>query len=268
MHTRLTRTTLVATLAAVLIIAAWSAPALAQSQPAAGKKALVVWGGWEGHQPKQTADIFIPWLQAQGFEVEVATTLDPYADEAKMKGLSLIVQVVTMSRITPPQEKGLLAAIKSGVGFAGWHGGMSDSFRSNTEYEFMVGGSWAAHPGNVIDFDVDIVKTGDPITKGLSRFHLKSEQYYMLVDPNVEVLATTTFTGEHAAWIKGAVMPVAWKKLYGSGRVFHLSLGHQAVDFDVPEMKTIMQRGLAWAARLPGAGDDPKPTNPYAALPR
>lgn len=246
---------------------AWAAPQTGAPAPQpAAKKALVVWGGWAGHEPEQTARIFAAFLTGQGFDVEVSTTLDSYLDAEKMKSLSLIVQVVTMSRITPQQEKGLLDAVKGGVGLAGWHGGLSDAFRNNTEYEFMVGGAWAAHPGGVIDYTVNVVNRADPITKGLADFKMHSEQYYMLVDPNIEVLATTTFTGQYAGWIDGAVMPVAWKKLYGKGRVFHLSVGHVAADFDVPEARRIMERGLLWAARVPGSGDDPKPTNPYRAL--
>jgi type 1 glutamine amidotransferase len=127
----------------------------------------------------------------------------------------------------------------------------------------MVGGSWAAHPGGVIDYEVNIRNHDDPITRGLADFKMRSEQYYLLVDPFVEVLATTTFSGQYAPWIDGAVMPVVWKKMYGKGRVFYTSLGHVAADFDVSQAREIVKRGLLWAARVPGTGDDPKPTNPY-----
>ncbi len=213
------------------------------------KKALFVWGGWEGHEPKKCVDIFAPWLEQQGFEVEISHTLDAYLDVEKLKSLDLIVQVFTMSTITREQERGLLEAVKSGVGLAGWHGGLADAFRSNTEYQFMVGGQWVAHPGGIIDYEVNIIDHEDPITAGLSDFKMNSEQYYMHVDPIVEVLATTTFSGEHAPWIEGVVMPVVWKKMYGKGRVFYTSLGHLARDFDVPEARTIVQRGMLWAAR-------------------
>lgn len=230
------------------------------------KKALFVWGGWDGHEPKQCVDIFAPWLAEQGFDVEIANTLDAYNDAAKLKSLDLIVQVFTMSQIKPEQERNLEEAVKSGVGMAGWHGGLADSFRSNTEYEFMVGGAWAAHPGGVIDYEVNITNKADPITRGLADFKMHSEQYYMLVDPNVEVLATTTFPGRYAPWVEGSVMPVVWKKMYGKGRIFYTSLGHVAADFDVPQAREIVKRGLLWAAQVPGSGDDPKPTNPYAPL--
>jgi type 1 glutamine amidotransferase len=232
--------------AAVLVLAAAAGPA-----PQKAKSALFVWGGWEGHEPKQCVDIFAPWLESQGFKVEISHTLDAYLDAAKLKSLDLIVQVFTMSTITPEQEKGLLEAVKGGVGLAGWHGGLADAFRSNTEYQFMVGGQWVAHPGGVIGYDVDITKPDDPIVKGLkTRFHMKSEQYYMHVDPINEVLATTTFSGQYAPWIKGVVMPVVWKKYYGTGRVFYTSLGHVAADFDVPEARAIVQRGMLWAAHV------------------
>ena len=227
------------------------------------KKVLMVWGGWAGHEPKQTVDVFAPWLAEQGFDVEISNTLDSYLDAEKMKSMALVVQAVTMGQITPQQEKGLLDAIRGGVGLAGWHGGLSDAFRSNTEFEFMVGGSFAAHPGGSTDYDVHIAKRDDPITKGLQDFRMRSEQYYMLMDPSVEVLVTTTFSGRVVPAIEGVVMPVAWKKLYGKGRVFNSTLGHGAADFNVPEARTIMQRGMLWAARVPGAGGDPAPTNPY-----
>lgn len=213
------------------------------------KKALIVWGGWEGHEPKQCVDIFAPILESEGFEVTVSDSLDSYLDAEKMAELSLVVPVWTMGTITNEQENGLLEAVESGVGIAGWHGCMGDSFRNNVNYQFMVGGQWVAHPGNIIDYTVNITNHDDPITAGLSDFAMHSEQYYMHVDPSNEVLATTTFSGEHAHWIEGSVIPVVWKRMWGTGRVFYSSLGHVASDFDVPEVREIQRRGMLWAAR-------------------
>ncbi len=211
-------------------------------------KALMVWGGWDGHEPKQCVDIFEPFLKEQDFEVRVSDTLDVYLEEDYMKSLALVVPVWTMGTITGEQEGGLLSAIEGGVNIAGWHGGMGDSYRNNVNYQFMVGGQWVAHPGGVIDYTVNITDHDDPITKGLDDFDMNSEQYYMHTDPGNEVLATTTFTGEHTAWIDGTVMPVIWKRVWGKGRVFYTSLGHVAKDFDVPEALTIVKRGMMWAA--------------------
>lgn len=213
------------------------------------KSVLIVWGGWKGHEPKKCVDIFAPYLDEQGYDVTISNTLDAYLDEEKMNSLSLIVQVWTMGKITGEQQKGLLNAVKSGVGIAGWHGGLGDSFRNNTGYQFMVGGQWVAHPGGIIDYEVNIVDHDDPVTAGIPDFKMHSEQYYMHVDPGNKVLATTTFSAEHAPWIKGTVMPVVWKRMYGKGRVFYSSLAHVAKDFDVPEALEIMKRGMLWATR-------------------
>ena len=212
-------------------------------------RSLMVWGGWEGHEPKQCIDIFAPLIREAGFEVDVETSLDVYTDADRMAAYDVITQVHTMSSITKEQEKGLLDTIASGTGFAGWHGGMADAFRDNPEYQFMVGGQWVAHPGNIIDYTVNIIDRADPITAGLDDFGMHSEQYLMHVDPSNEVLATTTFTGEHAPWIDGTVMPVVWKRRWGRGRIFYCSLGHVAKDFDVPEAKEFVRRGIIWAAR-------------------
>ena len=213
------------------------------------KKALFVWGGWDGHEPKQCTDIFAEVLRNEGYEVTISDTLDSYLDEDLMMSQDLIVQMVTMSEINNEQLAVLQKAVESGVGFGGWHGGSGDSFRQSTDYQFMVGGQWVAHPGGVIDYRVNITNHEDPITKGLEDFDMHSEQYYMHVDPSNEVLATTTFTGEHCAWIDGTVMPVIWKRVWGKGKVFYTSLGHVAADFDVPEAKEIVRRGLLWATK-------------------
>lgn len=213
------------------------------------KKALIVWGGWQGHEPKECAHIIAHVLEQEGYTVTVADTLDSYLDTSLMMGLDLVVPVWTMGTITAEQEKGLLEAVKSGVGISGWHGGTADSFRNNTEYQWMVGGQFVAHPGGITEYTVNIINHDDPITQGISDFKMKSEQYYMHVDPSNEVLATTTFHCEDAPWTNGCVMPVVWKRRWGKGRVFYCSLGHNAQDFDVPEVKEIIKRGLIWASR-------------------
>ncbi len=213
------------------------------------KKALFVWGGWEGHEPDKCVEIIAPLIGQAGYGVDISDTLDVYLDKDYLSSLNLISQVWTMGTITPQQEQGLQDAVASGVGFGGWHGGAGDSFRNNTNYQFMVGGQWVAHPGGVIDYTVNITNHEDPITAGLPDFKMNSEQYYMHIDPSNEVLATTTFNGEHAPWIGGTVMPVVWKRRWGQGKVFYCSLGHVAKDFKVPEACEIVRRGLLWASR-------------------
>jgi len=240
---------------AAATVAAMAAPVLAgsfnshaQASPLKGKKVLFVWGGWMGHEPDKCRDIFVPWMQKEGAEVIVSDTLDSYINYNLEEDFDLIVQSWTMGTITNPQEKALLDAVKSGVGIAGWHGGLGDSFRNNTEYQFMVGGQWVAHPGGVVDYRVNITDHEDPVTKGLEDFAMHSEQYFVHVDPNVKVLAVTKFDNTHADWIGGNIIPVVWKKYYGKGRVFYSSLGHVAADFNVPQALEIQKRGIYWAS--------------------
>ena len=212
------------------------------------REALIVWGGWPGHDPDLCASMIRGWLRKEGFSVRVETTTEVFLDPA-IKKLSLVIPIYTMAKIEKPEALALCEAVKDGVGLAGHHGGMCDAFRDNVDYQFMCGGQWVAHPGNIIDYKVDITRPEDPIMAGLKGFEHRSEQYYMHVDPAIEVLATTTFNGDHAAWIDGTIMPVVWKKRYGKGRVFYSSLGHRAYELDVPEIKTLMTRGMLWAAR-------------------
>jgi type 1 glutamine amidotransferase len=212
------------------------------------REAMIVWGGWPGHDPDLCASMIRGWLKAEGFGVRIETTTEAFLDPA-LKNLSLIIPIYTMSKIEKPEALALCDAVKSGVGLAGHHGGMCDAFRDNVDYQFMCGGQWVAHPGNIIDYKVDVTRPDDPVMAGIDSFEYRSEQYYMHVDPAIEVLATTTFNADHAPWVDGVVMPVVWKKRFGQGRVFYSSLGHRAYELDVPEIRTLMTRGMLWAAR-------------------
>jgi type 1 glutamine amidotransferase len=212
------------------------------------KTALIFWGGWDGHTPEESAGVVRGLLEGSGFEVEVHPGTAVLAS-TDLSRFDLIVPMVTMSVIAKEELAALVAAVKAGTGLAGFHGTMGDSFRNETEYQFMVGGQWVSHPGNIIDYRVNITRPDDPIMAGVGDFDYHSEQYYMHVDPSNEVLATTTFSGEYLGFIDGVTMPVAWKKRYGTGRVFYSALGHRFEEFEVPQMRTMFERGAVWAAR-------------------
>ncbi len=213
------------------------------------KRALMLWGGWDGHEPKECVERLAPELERSGFTIDISDSLQCLEDKERTAAYDLIVPCWTMGEISPEASIGLSEAILAGTGLAGWHGGMGDAFRNDTTFQFMVGGQFVAHPGNIIDYTVHIVDTNDPVVAGISDFSMHSEQYYMHVDPSNHVLATTTFSGTYCPWIQGCVMPSIWKRKYGLGNVFYNALGHVVADFDVPECLEITRRGLIWAAR-------------------
>ncbi len=215
------------------------------------KRCLIFRGGWDGHDPIPTSDLVAERLRANGVEVDIFDNQECLLDPELGKKYDLIVPVWTMGDISREAEGALLKAIREdGVGCGGWHGGMGDAFRNHTNYQFMVGGQWVDHPGGVIDYTVNIVDKENPIVAGIEDFPMHSEQYYMHVDPSNHVLATTTFNGDHAPWIDGTVMPVAWTRMYGKGKIFYSSLGHVFVDFqNSPQIVEILIRGLMWAIR-------------------
>ncbi len=204
------------------------------------KSALIVRGGWEGHEPEEVSLILANVLRENGFEVEISDTLDSYRNLEKLKKLDLIVPCWTMGSIEQDRLKPLLEAVSCGTGIAGLHGGMCDSFRQETEYQYMCGGQWVAHPGGIITYPVHIVDPGHPLTEGIKDFAITSEQYYMHVDPADFILTTTKF-GE-------VEMPVSWTKMWGKGRVFYSSLGHDAEVVKQDEVLELMKRGMLWAA--------------------
>jgi len=224
------------------------------------KHALIVHGGWDGHTPKESAEVFAPALEAEGYTVTLRDTLDAYADADLMGQQDLIVPIWTMAAdgLSDDQWKGLDAAIAGGCGLAGFHGGIIDSFRSHTNYQWMTGGQWVAPPGNCIPrYTVDVTDTDHEITRGIGSFELiDTEQYYCHIDPGVHVLCTTTFREQEAVgpeytgrYPLGTVMPYAWTRQWVDGRVFVAGWGHTYKDFDVPEAKQLVLNGMKWATR-------------------
>ncbi len=219
------------------------------------KQALIVWGGWDGHEPQQCADLFAPLLEASGYDVTLRNDLDAYADLALMEKMDLIVPIWTMGEITAEQWAGLNQAVQRGVGIAGFHGGMIDAFRDNPEYQFMTGGQWVAHPGNLEPtYTVTTTDAGKEheICQGIEAFTLtNTEQYYIHIDPAANVLMTTAFNdlGDTTLYTPGVAMPFAWTKKWGQGRVFVACWGHTHEDFDVPAARDIVLRGMIWATR-------------------
>ena len=216
------------------------------------RKALVVYGGWDGHQPREVAQLLVRTLREDRFDVDLSDSLDALSDADRLTGLDLLVPHWTMGKIEDSKLNPVLDAVRAGrLNVAGCHGGMCDAFRENTEWHFMSGGQWVAHPGNDgTRYRVHVTDPRNPITQGVADFDVSSEQYYMHVDPAVKVLATTRFPvadGPHVG--NGPVdMPVLWTKLYGKGRVFYSSIGHQASTVAAEPHLTIMRRGFGWAA--------------------
>lgn len=214
-------------------------------------KALITWGGWEGHQPDLVADLFAGWLRAAGMAVTVTDSLSCFDDPAALADLALIVPVWTMSKIAREQAEAAAAAVASGVGLAGCHGGMCDAFREDVTWQFMTGAQWVAHPGNDgVAYRVRITSDHETVA-GIEDFDVATEQYYLHVDPAVKVHAVCDFPqveGPHSP--NGPVeMPVVFTKLWGKGRVYYNALGHRRDVIDHGPAADLMRRGLLWAAR-------------------
>lgn len=231
---------------------------------ATDKSALVVRGGWEGHAPVESTEMFIPFLEAHGYDIRVEVDPRVYADSAYMDSVDLIMQCYTMGDVTPESVQGLRTAIAKGAGMAGWHGGIADSYRQNAEYLQLIGGQFACHPGkhpndsigdqsdNYLRYTVNIVPehASHPIVAGIGDFELETEQYWVLSDDYCDVLATTTHPAPPwRPWHREITCPAIWTRLWGDGRIFVATPGHQPDVLRDPNVHTIIERGLLWASR-------------------
>ncbi|MCL1951493.1 MAG: ThuA domain-containing protein [Oscillospiraceae bacterium] len=217
-----------------------------------GKTALIFWGGWDGHEPEKVAKRFRRILEGEGFSVRVVQGADKLPGYDELAALDLLVPVTTGCKMPGEVSKAIAKAVGAGTGIAGCHGGMCDAYREDTEWQFMTGGQWVSHPGgDKVEYTVNVARNSSPLTQGIEDFQVKSEQYYLHVDPSIEVLATTRFplVSYYHASNKPIDMPVVWTKYWGVGRVFYNSLGHHDDVFDqAPAAQELMRRGFLWAA--------------------
>jgi type 1 glutamine amidotransferase len=230
------------------------------------RHALIVRGGWEGHSPVAATDLFRPFLAEQGFEVRVESSPAIYADADAMAATDVIVQCVTMSGIEPDQLAGLRSAVEAGTGLAGWHGGIADSYRSSSDYLHLIGGQFACHPGkhpreqgepgdpanNYLPYRIEIGsdRRDHPIVADLDDFDLVTEQYWVLADDYIDVLATTTLAARPwDPWHRPVTSPAVWTRQWGSGRIFVATPGHSLDVLENPSVRTIIERGILWASR-------------------
>ncbi|MCW2811902.1 MAG: hypothetical protein JWP61_2360 [Friedmanniella sp.] len=232
--------------------------------PDRDRTALVVRGGWEGHQPVEATDLFLPFLRENGFAVQVEDSPSVYADADTMAGVDLIVQCMTMTTIEKDQLLGLQAAVEAGTGLAGWHGGIADSYRDSSDYLHLIGGQFACHPGrhpdertgeqsdNYVPYRIEMLPAAaeHPVTAGLGDFDLVTEQYWVLTDDYIDVLATTTqAVRPWDPWHRPVTSPAIWTRQWGAGRIFVATPGHNLDVLRVPQVTTLIERGLLWASR-------------------
>lgn len=214
------------------------------------KKVLIVYGGWDGHDPQGVAELFAGILKDENFDVTLSNSLESFLKDLTV--YDLIIPVWTMGDLPNGAENNICDAVAKGTGIAGCHGGMCDAFRNSTTWQFMTGAQWVAHPGNAdVTYEVIINKaSSSPLIEGIEDFSVTSEQYYIHIDPAVDVLATTTFTHEGNHTANGRItVPVAFTKRWGQGKVYYNSLGHDRHIFDIPEAREMMRRGFLYAAR-------------------
>ncbi|MDX3853843.1 ThuA domain-containing protein [Streptomyces sp. AK02-01A] len=214
------------------------------------RRALVVRGGWEGHEPVKITELFLPFLREHGYAIRISDSLDVYGDAELLAATDLVVQCWTMGEISEEQSAGLVAAVRAGTGLAGWHGGIVDSFRGDVGYQLLTGGQFLTHPHGFSDHAVTLVEehTDHPVIAGLADFRVHTEKYWMVTDPLIDVLATTEFEAD-ADRSRPVTMPAVWTRSWGAGRVFVSAIGHKPDDFDVPEVRALTERGLLWASR-------------------
>jgi len=230
----------------------------------AAKSALIVRGGWDGHQPIEATELFIPHLEANGYAIRIEASPQVYADAGYMRSVDLIVQCNTMATIDGAELDGLRTAIAAGTGMAGWHGGIADAYRNSSDYLHLIGGQFACHPGkhpdqrigaqsdNYVPYRINMlpVAAEHPITRGIGDFDLVTEQYWVLTDDYIDVLATTTqAVREWDPWTRPVRSPAIWTRQWGKGRIFVCTPGHRVEILQNPHVRTIIERGMLWASR-------------------
>lgn len=208
--------------------------------------AMLVYGGWQGHRPWEFADYAIEYL-LKGHEVVRSECLDVLTPQA-LAGVDVLIPIWTHGELTGSQETAIVDAVEQGMGLFAWHGTAS-AFTSSRAFKFLLGGHFVDHPGgDTVRYRVRFLND-DPLSAGLPDLDVVSEQYYLLIDPAVTVVADTEIVGQGKSWLTGVNMPVAWRREWGKGRVFYCALGHHREDLLAPTVTKLLRRAVTWTIR-------------------
>lgn len=215
------------------------------------KKAILLYGGWKGHQPMEVAARFAKMLVSEGYAVDKTDSLKKFIG-TDLAPYNLIVPLWTMAKDVPENNKAIAKiykAVLDGAGLAGCHGGIIDAFRMSTDWQFMTGAQWVYH-GDQRTYRVKYVEEDNLFTLGLKEFSVTGEQYYCHIDPACKVYAYSEYPNTDPVTEGNGQyrMPVILTKHFGKGKVFVFTVGHQDDEFNIPEASEIMRRGLLWAA--------------------
>lgn len=216
------------------------------------KRALIVRGDWRRRAPARATGLIIAFLQRHGYVVAISKDLDVYTHAALLESTDLVVQCWTPGLPTDDQTAGLRRAVEGGTGFAGWHGGILESFHAPAAYAQLVGAQFVPHPQDFDEYALVLAPGAGEheIVRGLPpEVRVEAEQYWVLSDPYNDVLATTTIAAEGEAWSRPVTVPAVWTRDWGAGRVFMCAPGQHAPTLDVPEIRAVVERGLLWASR-------------------
>jgi type 1 glutamine amidotransferase len=219
-------------------------------------RVLLLHGGWKGHQPDRCADFAARHL-LPGCHVTRSGDLGLLRMEV-LTEFDLLLPIWTFGELTDQQVDALLGAVAGGLGMVAWHGAAS-SFLNSRSHKFLLGGQFVGHPGgDELRYRVRFLDN-DPLVRGLPDFDVVSEQYYLLVDPAVKVLARAPVHGGEFAWLAGVEMPVARKRRWGAGRVFYCALGHAPEVLALPPVTTLLSRAIRWAVRGSAEAEEASP---------
>jgi len=242
-------------------------------------KVLIV-DGRNNHDWKTTTPVLDEMLEATGrFAVTVHTAppkVDGKADAfpvrlttRDLQPYGCILSNYNGPRWAPETEEAVEAFVAGGKGLAVVHAA-NNCHGAWQAYQQMLGYNWrGSGHGPKFEYDVHITDPEHPITKGVPDFwHNKDELYHLLkLNPaatHLRVLATsfspprmirlkrtrkdgTKYVKDHC-FGTGNDEPVVVVTDYGDGRCFHMILGHYDSSMTDNGFKTLMTRGVEWAA--------------------
>jgi len=159
--------------------------------------------------------------------------------------------------MSPEGKKRLLAAVRAGKGFVGFHSA-TDSFHSkgprnkNQErpdpYIQMLGGEFIVH-GRQQVAKVKVVSPDFPGTKGFGKELALREEWYALKNfaKDLHVILVQETGGMQGKMYERPPYPQTWAHMYGKGRVFYTSFGHREDIWMNPVVQDLIVGGIWWA---------------------
>ena len=242
---------------AVFALVIFSGPGRAWGKtPKSGKLLYMTLSKGYHHKSVEPSE---PILKAMGeksgaFQVTVTQDVGAFTRENLKNYAAVMFYTTGELPFTDEEKRALVDFLKSGHGFIGVHSA-TDTLYEWDVYNQIIGGHFDGHPWHQL-VTVNVVDPDSKLVSGLGKSFQITDEIYQIkqfqasgthvlltLDPTSVDLTKPSVHKNDYGW------PICWTRMFGKGRVYYNSLGHEDAVWNDPRYQDMLLKAIKWVMR-------------------